>query len=194
MNHRMAMCLSFRRVIFWNIVFLATLPLWAADHVMVLQAGGQPGHYLAWRGKPRLLIGDSVTQGWMESGENFDQRAYVDALAQRGINLLMLWAFKGTNAELQKQDARIGYDVPELWPWAGSPDDGSFNLRELNPAYFERLCQLVSYAESKEIIVLITVHDGWTKTCFGGHPFNRALGNGPLAGAGWVNQNDPSFG
>ena len=33
----------------------------------------------------------------------------------------------------------------------------------------------------KEIIVLITVHDGWTKTCFGGHPFNRALGNGPLA-------------
>ncbi len=29
--------------------------------------------------------------------------------------------------------------------------------------------------------MLITVHDGWPKTCFDGHPFNRALGNGPLA-------------
>ena len=92
----------------------------------------------------------------MESGTNFDQRAYVDALAARGINLLMLWAYKGTNAELQQQDARIGYDAPELWPWAGSPDDRSFDLRELNPAYFAQLRELVSYAESKEIIVLIT--------------------------------------
>ena len=122
----------------------------------------------------------SLRAGWSR-GTNFDQRAYVDALAARGINLLMLWAYKGTNAELQRQDARIGYDAPELWPWAGSPDDRSFDLRQLNPAYFTRLRELVSYADSKEIVVLITVHDGWTKTCFDGHPFNRALGNGPLA-------------
>jgi hypothetical protein len=153
----------------------------AADRVTVLQTGERPGHYLTWKGKPRLLIGDSVTQGWMESGENFDQRAYVDALAARGINLLMLWAFKGTNVELQRADARIAYDAPELWPWAGSPDDRNFDLRHFNPSYFTRLREFVSYAESKEIIVLITVHDGWPKTCFGGHPFNRALGNGPLA-------------
>ena len=57
----------------------------------------------------------------------------------------------------QQQDARIGYDAPELRPWAGSPDDRSFNLRELNPAYFARLRELVSYAESKQIVVLITV-------------------------------------
>ena len=123
--------------------FLCLIVLWpialriqASESVTVLQSGDQPGHYLTWNGKPRLLIGDSVTQGWMESGENFDQRAYVDALAERGINLLMLWAFKGTNAELQRADARIGYDAPELWPWAGSPDDRSFDLRQFNPAYF----------------------------------------------------------
>lgn len=128
-----------------------------------------------------MLVGDSVTQGWMECGTNFDQRAYVDALASRGINLLMLWAFKGTDAKRQGQDRRIGYDAPELWPWMGAPDAGSCDLHRFNPVYFERLKELVGYAESKGIIVLITVHDGWTKTCFDGHPFNRGCGNGPLA-------------
>lgn len=78
-----------------SLFLLAFAPLQAADHVAVLQSGSQPGPYLVWKGESRLLIGDSVTQGWMESGENFDQRGYVDALAARGINLLMLWAFKG---------------------------------------------------------------------------------------------------
>jgi hypothetical protein len=172
---------SYRAVFISMCVCVVAWPSPAADRVTVLQSSQRPGHYLTWKGKPRLLIGDSVTQGWMESGENFDQRAYVDALAARGINLLMLWAFKGTGAEMQRADTRMGYDAPELWPWAGSPDRRDFDLRQLNPAYFARLRELVSYAESKEIIVLITVHDGWPKTCFGGHPFNRALGNGPLA-------------
>jgi len=153
----------------------------AAEKIGVLPTGSQAGHYLAWRGEPVLLIGDSVTQGWLECGTNFNQTAYVDALASRGINLLMLWAFKGTDAKRQLQDRRIGYDAPELWPWSGSPDSQSFDLRRLNPRYFERLRELVRYAESKRIVVLITVHDGWTKACFDGHPFNRILGNGPLA-------------
>jgi len=177
----MTICPSVRQTLFWTAICLVMWPLQAAENVRVLRRGGQAGHYLVWKGKPRMLIGDSVTQGWMELGENFDQRAYVNALDERGMNLLMLWAFKGTSAELQRRDSRIEYDAPELWPWAGSPDDRSFDLRELNPAYFARLRELVSYAESKEIVVLITVHDGWPKTCFGGHPFNRALGNGPLS-------------
>ena len=153
----------------------------AAEKIAVLRTGSQPGHYLVWKDRPILLIGDSVTQGWMECGTNFDQRAYVDALAARGLNLLMLWAFKGANAKLQQEDGRIGYDAPELWPWAGAPDACTFDLRQFNPAYFDRLKDLVGYAESKDIIVLITIHDGWTKTCFDAHPFNRALGSGPLA-------------
>lgn len=177
----MMICRSYPAVVILICVWVVAWPSLAADNVTILQSCKRPGHYLTWKGKPRLLIGDSVTQGWMESGENFDQRAYIDALAARGINLLMLWAFKGTSAELQRADARIGYDAPELWPWAGSPDDRDFDLRSFNPAYFMRLRELVSYAESKEIVVLITVHDGWPKTCFAGHPFNRVLGNGPLA-------------
>ncbi|MHB8864591.1 MAG: putative collagen-binding domain-containing protein [Pirellulaceae bacterium] len=153
----------------------------AADKVAVLKTGSQAGHYMVWNDRPILPVGDSVTQGWMECGTDFDQRAYVDALAARGLNLLMLWAFKGTNGKLQQEDGRIGYDAPELWPWAGSPDARTFDPRRFNPAYFDRLTELVSYAESKHLLVLITIHDGWTKSCFDAHPFNRALGNGPLA-------------
>ena len=151
-----------------------------ADKIRVANTGPQSGHYLVWNDKPILLVGDSVTQGWMECGAHFDQTRYVDALAARDLNLLMLWAFKGTNAQRQRQDKRIAYDAPEIWPWAGSPDDGDFDLHRFNPAYFDRLSQLVAYAEQKGIVVLITVFDGWTKTCFDGHPFNHALGNGPL--------------
>lgn len=151
------------------------------EKVGVLTSGPQAEHYLSWRGQPLLLVGDSVTQGWMECGTNFDQAAYVESLAERRINLLMLWAYKGTNAKMQQHDRRIGYDAPELWPWCGSPDAGDFDLLQFNPLYFERLKALVALAESRGIVVLITVHDGWTKGAFAGHPFNRALGNGPLS-------------
>lgn len=35
------------------------------------------GHWLEFRGKPILLVGDSITQGWMELGTDFDQEAYL---------------------------------------------------------------------------------------------------------------------
>jgi len=150
-----------------------------------LRAGGSVRvssnpHWLEFRGKPLLPIGDSVTQGWMECGTNFDQHAYLDALAARGINAVLLWSYIATSAETQRQDPRIGYDAPEIWPWKGSPDERNFDLTVFNQDYFERLRQFVQYADSKDIVVVITVQDGWPKTRFSCHPFNAALGNGPL--------------
>jgi hypothetical protein len=137
-------------------------------------------HWLEFRGRPILPIGDSVTQGWMECGANFDHRAYCDALAARGMNVVLLWSYIATSAEAQRADPRIGYDAPEIWPWKGSPDERNFDLTAFNPAYFERLREFVQYADSKDIVVVITVQDGWPKTRFACHPFNTALGNGPL--------------
>lgn len=134
------------------------------------------GHWLRFRGRNALLIGDSITQGWMELGVNFNQTAYVDALAARGINVLMLWSYIGIDNQVA--DVRIGYDAPEIWPW--SRTGGTFNLAQFNPAWFSRLESLIAYADSKNIAVLLTIHDGWTKTRFGGHPFNQANG-GPLS-------------
>jgi len=137
-------------------------------------------HWLEFRGRPILPLGDSVTQGWMEGGKDFDQEGYLDALARRGINVALLWSYIGTSAVAQREDTRIGYDAPEIWPWKGSPDDKSFNLTAFNQPYFDRLRQFVRYAESKNILIVITVQDGWTKTRFAYHPFNSSLGNGPL--------------
>ncbi|MBM3497692.1 MAG: hypothetical protein FJX74_03375, partial [Armatimonadetes bacterium] len=164
-----------------GLCFVVGCDLSGADSlVAVHRDGAQAGHYLIWRGRPVLLIGDSVTQGWMEGGADFDQDAYVDALAARGINLLMLWAYKGANRDLQLRDERLGYDAPECWPWSGSPDRRDMDLLRPNDVYFHRLRALVDRAAERGLVVLITVHDGWTKTCFAGHPLNRELGNGPL--------------
>jgi len=118
-------------------------------------------HYLEFRDKLILPIGDSVTQGWMECGADFDQRSYLDALAARGINVGLLWSYTGTSAKAQKADEWIGYDAPELWPWKGSPDEPNFDLTRFDPAYLQRLREFIQYAESKNVIVIITVQDGW---------------------------------
>jgi hypothetical protein len=136
--------------------------------------------WLEFHGRPILPLGDSVTQGWMESGRDFDQEGYLDALARRGINVVLLWSYCATSAESQRSDPRLGYDAPEIQPWKGSPDDKSFDLTAFNQPYFDRLRQFVQYAESRNILVVLTVQDGWPKTRFAYHPFNAAMGNGPL--------------
>lgn len=133
------------------------------------------GHGLEFRGQPILLVGDSITQGWMELGTDWDQEAYLQALARRGINAVLLWAYIGITD--QTADPRIGYDAPELWPWVS--DRGRFDLGRFNAAYFDRLGQFVRLANARHIVVVLTIHDGWTKASFSGHPFNRTNG-GPL--------------
>jgi len=133
------------------------------------------GHGAEFRGKPILLVGDSVTQGWMELGTDFDQRAYLEALGRRGINAVLLWTYIGILD--QREDVRIGYDAPELWPWIR--EQGQFDLGKFNLAYFDRLREFIRLANDRNIVVVLTVHDGWTKTKFAGHPFARANG-GPL--------------
>ena len=172
------------RIIFF-IVFstfgLSATSTKAQDKIAILTSGEQPGHYLQWNGKAILLIGDSVTQGWMEGGTNFDQTAYLDALASRGLNVVLIWTYIGTNAAHQQNDSRIGYDAPEIWPWQGSPDARNFDLRNFNQAYFDRLKEFVAYAQVKGIVVVITIQEGWTKTRFTDlHPFHSGVGNGPL--------------
>jgi len=138
-------------------------------------AVGSSGHYLQFRGRPVILIGDSVTQGWMELGTGFNQEAWLDALAGRGLNVAMIWSYIGI--EDQTADARIGYDAPEIWPWNAS--GSGFDLNALNDAYLDRLRDLAEAADERDLVLLVTVHDGGVKWRFGGHPFNTVHG-GPL--------------
>lgn len=145
------------------------------------------GHYFRYRGKPLILIGDSGTQSIMQN-RNIDYRKWIDDLHVRGIKAAMIWSWM---AVPQKNDGsivdyRYGYIVPDITPWIrsdkGIARDGKrlWNLKKFAPIYWERLKDFVSYAESKGIIVVITVFDGWPKK-FWSHPFNDRNG-GPVPG------------
>lgn len=139
--------------------------------------GVTPGaeHWMRLEGRSVLPVGDSVTQGWMELGLDFDQDAYLEALAKNGVNTLLLWTYIAVVD--QAADSRIGYDAPELWPWVR--EGGRFDLTRFNDLYFERLRALVEGAAQRDILTILTVHDGWPKRRFEGHPFNVRNG-GPL--------------
>lgn len=136
---------------------------------------GVDGAWLTVDGRPTLLVGDSVTQGWMELGTDFDQLAYLDALAADGLNAVLIWSFIGAGDPTD--DERIGYHPPTLWPWVRAGE--RFDLLTFNDAYFARLEAFCAAAGERGLVVVVTIHDGWTKTRFDGHPFNAALG-GPL--------------
>ncbi len=136
-------------------------------------------------GRPQVVVGESITQAWMELGTDFDQDAFLDILKDRGINMLMIWSYIGIDD--QTADSRIGYHAPRIWPWIetnftfvppykfifASP---SLLLPMFNEKYFNRLRDLARGANERGITLLITIHDGWTKARFAGHPMNVANG------------------
>jgi hypothetical protein len=161
-------------------------PVWSFRTNIPVGTGGvaisSDKHWIQFRGKKTLLIGDSVTQGWMEGGANFNSTGYLDALSSRGINMVMLWSYMGTSSAKQIGDARIGYDAPEYCPW--NKNGNLYDLNSFNTTYFTALENFIAYADNKDMVVLITIHDGWPKdTLFQYHPFNSANG-GPLTSNG----------
>jgi hypothetical protein len=148
-----------------------------------------PGeHFFEFRGRKIAIVGDSITQGWMELGSDFNTTGYLDLLHSKGINALMIWSYIGIVN--QAQDPRVGYHAPRRWPWVElsgrmtPPYQFRFvdagNQAVFNESYFSTLRDLVSAANERDILVLITIHDGWTKDRFTGHPLNQANG-GPLS-------------
>ncbi len=157
----------------------------APSAIATITSGPQGGHYLSYKGRPFFIVGDSVTQAWAQN-RDFNYRAWIDDLAQRGINAAMIWSFM---AARQKSDGTVieprwGRIVDQVQPWrrtgSGTAKDGlpAWNLDDLNDEYFARLKDLIAYAANRDIIVLITIWDGWAKD-FDYHPFNTANG-GPL--------------
>ena len=142
------------------------------------------GRWFEFRDESIFLIGDSITQAWMELGTDFRQKEYLSALRARGTRAIMIWSYIAVVN--QAADSRIGYHAPRIWPWverSGSlvpPYQFSFidgsGRAVFNEPYFDRLREFVQLANERDIVVIITIHDGWTKDRFAGHPLNVANG------------------
>ncbi|MAF67129.1 MAG: hypothetical protein CMJ84_15905 [Planctomycetes bacterium] len=160
-------------------------------------AASPGGHYISYKRKPLLLVGDSGTQVVMQN-VNVNYRQWIGDCADRGIRAVHVWSF---TAPRQKQDsskieARYGYVYPGITPWARKTsgpnatdqleqwdlqtfDEGS---RGDSTHYWPRLRDLCSYAASRGMVVGITVFFGWPKhdsssrPDWSYHPLNRVNG------------------
>ncbi len=136
------------------------------------------GHFISYRGRPLLLLGDSGTHCILQN-LNINYREWLDECAARGLRAVHIWSFV---AAKQKQDGSVteprwGYIYPDVTPWRRRTDGPSaldqkpqWNLHEFDDGadkeihhYWPRLRDLCSYARKKDIVVGITVFFGWPK-------------------------------
>jgi hypothetical protein len=118
-------------------------------------------HYFLFRGKPAVLLTSGEHYGAVLNGA-FDYVPYLDELRARGFNLTR--TFSGTYREVPGSfkivDNTLAPDPRRyLTPWArsdraGAADGGrKFDLARWDPAYFERLRDLVAQAGKRGIVV-----------------------------------------
>lgn len=134
-------------------------------------SGGQAGeplrlhpanpHYLLFRGQPTVLITSGEHYGAVLN-RDFDYCAYLDELQRKGLNLTR--TFSGVYCE-DAQDFGIAGNplAPKagrlLCPWArsqapGYPNGGNtFDLRQWDGAYFDRLKDFLGQASRRGIVV-----------------------------------------
>lgn len=153
------------------------------------------GHYVTYRDRPILLVGDSGTQCVLQN-DNLDFARWVDDCAAAGLNTLHVWSFVAPRQQLDGSDVenRYGYLYPGITPWARRDSgprahDGGFQWDlhqwdegETPDHYWPRLRALCARAQEKELLLGITVFWGWPKhpADWAYHPFNMVNG-GPVA-------------
>lgn len=96
---------------------------------------------------------------------DFDYRTYLETLAADGMNYTRI--FTGTYFEIAGESFGIQQNTlaPEpdrvITPWSLVPgsktEGGKYDLKAWNPAYFERLEDFMSLAQSLDIIVEVTL-------------------------------------
>jgi hypothetical protein len=131
-----------------------------------------------------------VDMGRSDPPEAFDFDAYLDFLGRHGHNFIRLWAWDSVtwdtraNGGLGKEFVHHCAPLPWMRTGSGKALDGKprFDLKKLNPAYFERLRARVRAAGRRGIYVSVMLFEGW-----GLHHANR----GRDAPAGWAWRSHP---
>lgn len=147
-------------------------------------------HYFIWREKPTILVTSGEHYGALLNLD-FDYATYLETLERDGLNHTRV--FSGTYRELAgghgiEKNTLAPAPDRYLAPWRRSDVPGyfdggnKFDLSEFNPAYFERLRELMSAARDRGIVVEFTLFcpfysDGeWNSSPI--HPDNNVNGIG----------------
>jgi len=133
-----------------------------------------PRYFCDASGREVLLVGSHtwnnlVNMGRSDPPEAFDFDAYLDFLDRYGHNFIRLWAWDSSTWDT-RANGKWGKDfihhaAPS--PWArtgpGIALDGKpkFDLKQFNPAYFERLRGRVIAACRRGIYVSVMLFEGW---------------------------------
>ena len=133
-----------------------------------------PRYFCDVTGREVLLVGSHTWNNLVDMGrsdppEAFDFDAYLDVLDRYGHNFIRLWAWDSTTWDTRANGKWskdfIHHAAPS--PWArtgpGTALDGKpkFDLKQFNPAYFQRLRERVSAACRRGIYVSVMLFEGW---------------------------------
>jgi hypothetical protein len=122
----------------------------------------------------------------------FDFGGYLDFLQRHNHNFVRLWRFElpkfhywldTDSSALRGPNSRMGIQFSQPHPWArrgpGTAPDGKlkFDLRQFDPAYFDRLHSRVIAARERGIYVSVMLFEGGSlrgakPSCWDAHPFN----------------------
>lgn len=133
-----------------------------------------PRYFCDASGREILLAGSHTWNSLVDMGksdppEAFDFEAYLHFLGRYGHNLIRLWAWDSTTWDT-RANGRLGKDfihqaapLPWLRIGPGMALDGKpkFDLKQFDPAYFERLRQRVEAAGRRGIYVSVMLFEGW---------------------------------
>jgi hypothetical protein len=107
----------------------------------------------------------------------FDFGAHLDFLVKHHHNFIRLWRWELTRWT-EARDKKVRYCAPHPWKRTGAAEalDGKpqFDLKQLGPAYFDRLRSRVAAAGKRGVYVSVMLFEGWglSYASWDGHPFN----------------------
>ena len=118
-----------------------------------------------------------------EPPEEFDFVHYIQWMKKYNHNFIRLWTWELLNWDTsgnREEKAKDHNVAPHPWARTGPGNalDGKpkFDLKKLNPEYFERIKNRVKFAADNEIYVSIMLFEGWglqfSPNAFQNHPFH----------------------
>ncbi len=120
--------------------------------------------YFLFRGKPTLLVTSGEHYGVLLNGAfNFDK--YLETLSKDGLNhtRVFMGSYREEAGNFNIRSNTLAPGKNYVSPWVRSQEAGAldgankFDLTQFNPAYFERLHQLVQKASELGIVLELTL-------------------------------------